>query len=197
MGKPRKKKPVKTGAKASGSVSHGKKKFVLPSIVKNLLILGGVLILLNALKEHNMGYKWVVDTQIIKSQENIEKFKELNYDQKMQAKLGFTIKYFDFVKEHTPDTAVILMPPDTVIRPPGQVHYTKTAMNGYTTNRRWVSYFLYPRKLIYQDRLDKFPDLAQSVTHVAIINTWGYQKLPYRVSQKNQYSVMPIQIPKQ
>jgi len=174
-----------------------KKKFVLPSIVKNLLILGGVLLLLKTLKENNAGYNWVVDTQIIKSQENIEKFKELNYDQKMQAKLGFTVKYFDFIKQNTPDTAVILMPPDTIIRPKGQVHYTKTAMNGYTTNRKWVSYFLYPRKLVYEDHLEDYPELVDDVTHVAIINEWGYDKLPYRVSKKNKYSIMPIKIPQQ
>ena len=174
-----------------------KKKFVLPSIVKNFLILGGVLFLLNYLKENNMGYKWVVDTQIIKSQENMDKYKDLTYEQKMQAKLGFTVKYFDFIKQNTPDTAVILMPPDTVIRPPGQVHYTKTAMNGYTRNRKWVSYFLYPRKLVYQDHLEDYPELVDDVSHVAIINTWGYEKLPYRVGKKNKYSVMPIEIPQQ
>lgn len=194
MGKPRKKQ--KHEAKKSKEKAE-KTKFVLPSIVKNFLILGGVLFLLNTLKENNNGYKWVVESQIIKSQESIDKYKKLNYKQKMESKLGFTIRYFDFIKENTPDSAVILMPPDTVIRPPGQVHYTKTAMNGYTTNRKWVSYFLYPRKLVYEDRRDEYPELTKAITHVAIINYWGYEKLPYRVGKENQYSIMPIQIPEQ
>ncbi|MCB9186889.1 MAG: hypothetical protein H6601_09100 [Flavobacteriales bacterium] len=190
------KKKQRREAKKAGKQLE-KKKFVLPSIVKNFLILGGVLLLLKTLKENNAGYNWVVESQIIQSQESMKKFKDLTYQQKMEAKLGFTMRYFDFIRKNTPDTAVILMPPDTVIRPPGQVHHTKTAMNGYTTIYTWVSYFIYPRKLVYEDRKERFPQLTDKVTHVAIINKWGYNKLPYRVNQENEYSIMPIKMPQQ
>ena len=194
MAKPKKKhkhQPKKAKEKRE------KKKFVVPSLVKNVLILIGVLILLNGLKTYNKGYKWVAETLVAKNQEQLDKYKNLTYDQKMEGKLGFAYKYFKFINENTPEDAIILMPPDTMIRPKGQVHHTKTGMNGYTTNPKWVSYFVYPRKLVYEDRKDLYPELYKNVTHVAVMNTWGYEKLPYRVNQKSQFSIMPMQLPQQ
>ncbi len=190
------KKQKKREAKKAGNQPE-KKKFVLPSIVKNLLILGGVLLLLNTLKEKNQGYKWVAETLIAKTPEQLEKYKDLTYDQKMEGKLGFAYRYFKFINENTPEDAVLLFPPDTMIRPKGQVHHSKKGMNGYSVKPSWVSYFIYPRKVVHEDRKDQQPELYKNVTHVAIMNGWGYQKLPYRVSQEGSFSVMPMKMPQQ
>jgi len=58
-------------------------------LAKNVAILIGVLLLLNALKTYNPGYKWVVESQVIKSQETLEKYKHLTEQQRREAKLGF------------------------------------------------------------------------------------------------------------
>ncbi len=194
MAKPKKKQKNQPKEKAKAPI---KKKSGLPILAKNVLILIGVLLLLNGLKTYNNGYKWVAETLVAKTPEQLEKYKNLNYDQKMEGKLGFAYKYFKFINENTPDSAIILMPPDTIIRPKGQVHYTKKGMNGYTTNPKWVSYFIYPRKLVYEDRKDQYPDLYENFTHVAVMNGWGYQKLPYRVRQESPFSIMPRQMPQQ
>lgn len=196
MAKPKKKHKHQHNKKAEKTAPK-KKKFVLPSFVKNLLILGGVLLLLNVLKTEVDGYKWVAETLVAKTPEQLEKYKDLTYEQKMEGKLGFAYKYFQFINQNTPDSAIILMPPDTIIRPKGQVHHTKKGMNGYTTNPKWVSYFIYPRKLVYEDRKDQYPELYKNFTHVAVMNGWGYQKLPYRVRQESPFSIMPREIPEQ
>lgn len=196
MANPKKKHKHQRNKKAE-KAAPAKKKFALPSFAKNLLILGGVLLLLNVLKTEVDGYKWVAETLVAKTPEQLEKYKNLTYDQKMEGKLGFAYKYFKFINENTPDSAIILMPPDTVIRPKGQVHYTKTGMNGYTTNPKWVSYFIYPRKLVYEDRKDQYPELYKNFTHVAVMNGWGYKKLPYRVRQESPFSIMPRKMPQQ
>jgi hypothetical protein len=195
MAKPKKgqKHPPKKKSKEKAE----KKQFTLPSIVKNFLILGGVLLLLNTLKEQNKGYKWVAETLVAKTPEQLEKYKDLTYDQKMEGKLGFAYKYFKFINENTPEDAIILFPPDTMIRPKGQVHHSKKGMNGYSTNSKWVSYFIYPRKVVYEDRKDEYPELYENVTYVAVMNQWGYEKLPYRVRQESQFSVMPMELPQQ
>lgn len=195
MAKP--KKGQKHPPKKKSKKTTEKKKFVLPSIVKNFLILGGVLLLFNTLKEQVPGYKWVAETLVAKTPEQLEKFKDLTYDQKMEGKLGFAYKYFKFINENTPEDAILLFPPDTMIRPKGQVHHSKKGMNGYSTNPRWVSYFIYPRKVVYEDRKDQQPELYKNVTHVAVMNSWGYEKLPYRVGKKNQFSIMPMKLPEQ
>lgn len=195
MAKP--KKGQKHPPKKKSKEKAAKKKFALPSIVKNFMILGGILLLVNTLKEENQGYKWVADVLIAKTPEQLEKYKNLTYDQKMEGKLGFAYKYFKFINDNTPEDAIILFPPDTIIRPKGQVHHTKKGMNGYSTNPKWVSYFIYPRKVVYEDRKDEHPELYKNATHVAVMNTWGYEKLPYRVRQKSQFSVMPMKIPEQ
>jgi hypothetical protein len=195
MAKP--KKGQKHSPKKKAEQKAEKKKFVLPSIVKNFLILGGVLLLLNTLKEQVKGYQWVAETLVAKTPEQLEKYKDLTYDQKMEGKLGFAYKYFKFINENTSEDAILLFPPDTMIRPKGQVHHTKQGMNGYSTNPKWVSYFIYPRKVVYEDRKNEHPDLYKNITHVAVMNGWGYEKLPYRVGQKSQFSIMPMKLPQQ
>jgi len=71
----------------------------------------------------------------------------------------------------------------------------KQTVSGYTRNPKMGEHFLHPRKIVHEDRKELHPELTKAITHVAIIDYWGYQKLPYRVSKENQYSVMPIKTP--
>ena len=97
MAKP--KKDQKHPPKKKSKEKAEKKKFVLPNIIKNFMILDGVLFLLNTLKEQVPGYKWVAETLVAKTPEQLVKYKDLTYDQKMEGKLGFAYKYFKFINE--------------------------------------------------------------------------------------------------
>lgn len=58
--------------------------------------------------------------------------------------------------------------------------------------KNWSSYFVYPRKLIYHDEKDKYPELYKTATHVAIINGWGYELLDYNVQSRSAFAILPL-----
>ena len=61
-------------------------------------------------------------------------------------------------------------------------------------SKLWNTYFLYPRKVVGENEKDSSPLYAQ-VTHVMIVDAWGYDKLTYPVSRKEKYAVLPIRMP--
>jgi len=59
-------------------------------------------------------------------------------------------------------------------------------------NRKgYVTYFLYPRQVVYESEKDK-TKMYNKITYVAIVNNWGYDKLRYDITEKIPYSVLPI-----
>lgn len=155
--------------------------------LNNLIITIFFVLLVFKLKDQNPGYKWVHETLIGANLKTIKKYKKLTFEQKQEAKMGFNAKYLNFIKNNTPDTAIILMPPDSIIFP----SKGKSEFNKYITRKVWCSYIIYPRKIVYE-REKHISPLYDNVTHVAIINGWGYNKLTYRVNNRSNYTIMPI-----
>ena len=120
--------------------------------------------------------------------ETIEQYGHLDNQQKKEAKLGFAVRYYNFINEQTPDSSIILMPPNDIIKnTTGNYKFHDKAVA-----KGWVSYFVYPRRVVFEDEKNEYPELYKKVTHVAIINNWGYEKLNYNVSGKQPYTVLPI-----
>ncbi len=155
--------------------------------LNNVIIAIFFVILISKLKNQNSGYKWMHETLIGANLKTMKKYKDLTFEQKQEAKMGFNGKYLNFVKNNTPDTAIILMPPDSIIFP----SKGKSGFNKYIKNKVWCSYLVYPRKIVYE-REKHTSSLYNSITHVAIINGWGYNKLGYKINNKSKFSVMPI-----
>ena len=156
-------------------------------LLNNVVLAIVFVILIFKLKDQNPGYKWMNETLIGANLETMKKYKNLTFEQKQEAKMGFNVKYLNFIKNNTPDSAVILMPPDSIILP----SEGKSEFNKHLKNKVWCSYHIYPRKIVYE-RERHTSSLYSSITHVAIINGWGYNKLSYRVNNKSKYTVMPI-----
>ncbi|MCK4813657.1 MAG: hypothetical protein KAT14_06945 [Candidatus Marinimicrobia bacterium] len=135
-------------------------------------------------------YKWVVNSLAYSNMQTIKKYPNLHIDRKYEAKLGFDYKYINYVRNHTPENAVILMPPGSEIL---KKNFNKKGAWG-VKNKVWNTYFLYPRILVDQDAVISDTALAKSLTHVMIVNGWGYDKLEYHISQKAQYNVLPIRL---
>ena len=155
--------------------------------VNNLIVFVFFAILVFTLKDKNTGYKWVAENLIDGNLKTIKKHKDLSFEQRQEGKLGFNATYLNFINENTPDTAVILMPPDSVI-----LHQNgRYKFNKYLKNKSWCSYLVYPRKLVYEREKTSAP-LYNKVTHVAIINGWGYDKLGYKVNKRVPLTVLPI-----
>jgi len=156
-------------------------------LVNNILVAVLLILLIFKLKDANPGYKWVHESLIGSNLEFIKKNKDLGFPQRQEAKLGFNVSYLNYLNANTPDETIILMPPDTVILP----RSGKSDFDKYMKNRIWVSYFIYPRKVVYE-REKETSALYDAATHIAIINGWGYHKLPFRVNNKVKHAVIPL-----
>ncbi|MCK4679328.1 MAG: hypothetical protein KAT48_14435 [Bacteroidales bacterium] len=132
-------------------------------------------------------YKWVINDFLIGRLDVIRKNRSITFDKKNEIKLGFTYNYLNFIKTNTPENAIILMPPDSVInRCMKKGYFVK-----YVIQKPWASYFVYPRKLIYQREFKK-NELRDIVTHVAVVDYWGYDLLNYPINKKGQFGIFPI-----
>lgn len=112
---------------------------------------------------------------------------DLTFDQKSEAKIGRTYFFLNLIKKSTPEDAVILFPESHVFENPRN----KVKFNGYMNRKGYVTYFLYPRKVVYENEKGK-SEMYDKASHVAIVNNWGYEKLNYVVNNKIPYSVLPI-----
>jgi hypothetical protein len=156
-------------------------------IVVQVLATAFLFISFKYLKENISGYIWVSDVLIKKNVELMEKHKNLSFLDRQNAKLGASGRFANFIKFNTPENAIILMPPDSIIMPPN----IKSDFNKHLKNKTWVSYIVYPRKLVYEDK-NETTELYNSATHVAIVNGWGYHKLNYAVNEQPKHYVFPI-----
>jgi len=182
---PKKKKATSTSSSFFDSPSF--------KIIKNVAILLVVILLLKQMQKIN-GYDWVVNKLVKKNVEEFEKYKDSPNEKLLELKIGFAATYYNFLIKNTPEDAVILFPTIDHIKSSPQI---PDAIKKFMVKAGYASYFLYPRKVIYENDAEEYPDLYSQVTHVAIFNYWGYEKLPYKVQQRNQYTVLPILIPKQ
>lgn len=155
-------------------------------IVKNLVVLAGVSSVIVFLVNVNTGYNLLV-SKLAQERLAERQYEDLSYDQRRTVKLGYNVTYLQLLRSRTPETAVILMPPDSVFRKTDEAH---AFIDYWITNRGWASYFVYPRRLVYSDDLQAEPVVRP--THVAIVNDWGYDKLDYPVDKRYAYDVMPF-----
>ncbi len=142
------------------------------------------------------GYKWVKDTLIKENMDVIKKYPNLTTDEKLQAKLGFDYAYLKMLNK-APENAVILMPSRTLIDTVRKQQQAINLNSGGIFNGSWSRYFVYPRRLVYEDNKDKDP-LYKKVTHIAVMNYWGYDKINYQVadSAKQAFGVIPVEATK-
>lgn len=189
-----KKKPVsqkKQRGKSPQAEKMNKKTHWSSILLRNLLGLLVLVFILKSLELKSKGYKWEWNTLLKSNKEFMAKNKDLTIDKRNESKLGFFYKYVNFIKTNTPDSAIILIPDDAIIDGVDEKFRLKTLKD-----RRKTSYFLYPRRTVY--RKDTLLDGAflDKITHVAIVNNQGYEELPYKVTSKQQFTVLPINPPK-
>lgn len=157
----------------------------------NLFIALGVIGLLYLLYETVPGYNYFVKLQVIKESRIILENFSFTMDQKYQVKLKRDYEFIKYVKGNTPDSAVILMPPSDVFK---NTIFNQNGAWG-VKSKIWSTYFLYPRILIQENERDIYPELYNRITHVMVINKWGFDKLNYRINRRMNYVVLPIRLP--
>lgn len=179
-----KQKPTKS---EKGKVESEKKS----SLPKQLIVLLASFIIISVLYNEVRGYKWVVQNLLLENMKVGKKYSETDIPERYQLKLGYNYSFIDYLIKNTPEDAIILIPPHDVIFPKDKKS-NFSLKNPYLLARKpATSYFTYPRRLVFEDEKDSSL-LYSQVTHVAIINGWGYEKLNYEVKNRAAMSVLPV-----
>ena len=128
---------------------------------------------------------------VIANFQQILTYPDLTREQKLEIKCRFDYRYLNYISKNTPTDAVILFPELKTFFPEGQKSDFNNRGAWGVKNKAWSTYFLYPRKVVYEYERTSSPDYSR-ITHVAIVNGWGYERLNYAVSNKQKYHILPI-----
>ena len=163
---------------------------------RNLLIAFVLMFLLMFLFVLVPGYNYAIKDVAIGNKQRIDQIetRRINFnlpELRMEDKFLFRIEdywYIQFMTNHTPDSAVILLPP---------LHAIDTTPEFNSLNDpEYMEYFLYPRLCVSEDQKNMKKELYARVTHVAIVNGWGYDKLKYKPQEMPSETVLPVEEPK-
>lgn len=157
---------------------------------RNFILFLFSIVLVLVLFKGNEGYSWVLSDLINANLKFINSNRHLTPAQKYQSKFGVDAAAIDFIKNQTPEDAVILIPPHSVLMNDSSEYKFMKGLGGIKA-RTWTLYFLYPRKLVYFDESDK-NKFAKDVTHVVCLNGWGYDKLLYATTPKSSFEILPV-----
>ncbi|MDR0711244.1 MAG: hypothetical protein LBF67_02705 [Prevotellaceae bacterium] len=136
------------------------------------------------------GYQWVWTSLLKGNWDFIQPRRNASLDERYQMKLGFDYVFCDYIRQHTPEDAVILFPL--------KEHITEKVENHQLSNnirsKHWVTHFVYPRRVLYKDEQETNPRYGD-VTHVAIVAGHGYEDLDYPVWERAYFAVLPKKAP--
>jgi hypothetical protein len=156
--------------------------------INNILITIVLLILFYVVYQSVSGYQFVVDRLVLANLKIIKEYPKISTQKKYEAKLGFDYNYVQYVKKNTPEDAVILMPSREIFE---KGDFNTRGAWGVKT-KEWGTYFLYPRIIVTEEDSTVNPQLYEKITHIMIVNEWGYDKLEYPVQTKHKHAVLPI-----
>jgi hypothetical protein len=144
-------------------------------------------VLLSECIEVQQGYNWAYNSLLKGNMATIRANPNLTTDQKNEMKLGFDYAYLRFVKNMTPEDAVILYPSSGDFFPEG----VESPFKQDISSKIWGLRFLYPRKLVLPHEMET-NRYAKDITHVAIVNGRGYERLNYEAENPAEHDVLPL-----
>lgn len=131
--------------------------------VKNIFAVIISLLLIYTLFCHFPAYHWVYADLLKKNMAQKKRYPHLTFDQKMQIKLGADYQYLMYLRETTPQNAIILYPSATAF------HKKGSPFTHGISNKICATRFLYPRRLVLESEIST-SKYAGKITHVAIVN---------------------------
>lgn len=136
----------------------------------------------------------VVEKEIDKRTRNVSDIaqkKQISYDVKYEAKVGINYLFLKYIREKTPENAIILFPPSDILTK--KTDYL--TLGGEIVTKTWVSHFLYPRTVVYEREKGKNP-FYEKADYIILLHGWGYDHLKYKPSQMTGVDVVPISLKK-
>ncbi|MDR1096606.1 MAG: hypothetical protein LBL57_00585 [Tannerella sp.] len=158
-------------------------------IFKNIIVGVFAWFMVQYLIDSYKSYDWAYNVLMKENYKTVKKYSHLSLDQKWEAKLGYDFTYWKYLRDNTPEDAVILYPTYDLFFPEGKKSNFKNSASKMHAIR-----FLHPRKLVYHNERET-SRYGKIITHVAIVNGWGYEYLEYPVANKAEITVLPIRQP--
>ncbi|MDR2810236.1 MAG: hypothetical protein LBB84_06735 [Tannerellaceae bacterium] len=155
-------------------------------IAKNIFFVFLVGFFLLSGMQNNVGYKWAYD-MLTSNRKLIRENPHLSIKEKNEMKLGADFAYVWFLRESTPENAVILYPSAEDFYPPDKSSPFKQGLQ----NKIWALRFLYPRRLVLPSEMET-NRYAPDITHVAIVNGRGHERLNYPVELRQEHGILPV-----
>ena len=134
------------------------------------------------------GYDWLLNTMLKGNFETMEQNPpnptiDQRYEIKWGGKIGQgEISYVNRIKQQTPDSAIIIIPPRKLLTDVGFKSMQEMA---------WLTYFVYPRKVVYEDDKDS-SRLYANAGYVLAVNGWGMNKVNYQIQKPEAFMVLPL-----
>lgn len=177
----------KVAANAKKNTASADSGFVLRLFVN---VAGGIaaIIFVYIIFQNVQGYDWLYNTMLKGSLETINDIPPdatvaQKYEIKWGGKVGYgEISYVNKIVQQTPDSAIILMPAKKLL--------TQVGLKG-AVELPWLTYFVYPRKVVYEDDVDT-KKLYPLATYIVSVNGWGLDKLNYMPAKPEGFMVLPI-----
>ena len=169
------------------------KRSYFPWLMKNIVSAGIVALLLVKVIAPINAYKYLLDSlhidmKIIKDYP----LKSTTIEQRYHIALRNIYAYIQSIKDNTPEDAVILYPSHDSFFPKDREHIFH---NTGISNKMWAIRFLYPRIIVTPSELEQ-SSYKNKITHVAIVNGYGFEYLPYKdkLNKRALFDVMPVNI---
>lgn len=149
----------------------------MQKILYNLIggILGGLII---AACFKQPGYKFVKE-MLEGNYKVIKNNPRATIDQRFEAKLGATYRACQYIRQNSPDTAVLLWPDSDDFSPIGM------------ENKMYGLRFLHPRRLIMKKELSVLQN-KDAITHVVVVHDSCREYLPYTLAGHIEFAVLPM-----
>lgn len=110
-------------------------------------------------------------------------------EKKYEFRFGPTFLLLNNIVKHTPQDAIIIMPPDSLLLNTA----SDIKLHKEITEKTWANYFVYPRKLVYEKEKNTNPIYDQA-NYIFILNGWGLDKIHYQPENKIVTGVLPINL---
>lgn len=136
-------------------------------------------------KDYSDGYRQI--TQMMSdNMKCIKEYKNESYDNRLYMKLGKDYEFIRFIRNSTPSNAVLLWPSSE------QFHIGEKFQQAIS-NRVWVTRFLYPRRVVMAEEIERSP-WARKVTHIVIVNGEIAGNIPFPEGQEiPEFAVLPAE----
>lgn len=149
----------------------------------------------------NSGYDWLLNTMLMNNLKQIGENPDKSVSDRYLMKWGpGEMVYVNQIKAVVPENGVVMLPPHDFFKQVGYVptqtgpvlqkadapNVSKFSM----VDLPWISYFLYPRQVVYGDSVNK--PLYAKANYIVSFNGWGLDKLNYQVEKPEQFMVLPI-----